>query len=216
MNQSIDTPYDSGYFEYQRVVGEFGGWANAPRFAQHINPTDDVLDFGCGGGYLLREFKCRQRIGIEINAAARAVAHSNGVEVYADIASVPDNSVDVIVSNHCLEHVRNPYGALVELRPKLRDNGLVMFVVPCEKVSVKYRKQDRDHHLYTFTPLSLGNLFDAAGYRVLSCKQDRFRWPPKFRLIAQLFGRTGFEVACRIWFYIDHRRAYQVRLMARK
>jgi SAM-dependent methyltransferase len=216
MSQPTETVYDSGYFEYQRLIGEFGGWANAPRFAQHIKPEDDVLDFGCGGGYLLKEFKCRRRLGVEISATARTVARNNGVEVYADIASVPDDSVDVIVSNHCLEHVRNPYGALIELRKKLRDNGLVMFVVPCETVSVKDRLDDPNHHLYTFTPLCLGNLFREAGYRVLSSKQDRFRWPPKYRLIARLLGRTGFELACKIWFYIDRRYMFQVRLMARK
>src|ERR1700730_18197235 len=213
MKQAV---YDTTYFDSQRLVGEFGGWANALRFAPHINPDDDVLDFGCGGGFLLKELNCRRRLVVEINAAARAVASGTGVEVYADIASVPDNSVSVIVSNHCLEHVPNPYGALVELRPKLRENGLVMFVVPCEKASMKYRADDRDHHLYTFTPLCLGNLFCEAGYRVLSSTRDRFRWPPKYRLIGQLLGRTGFDVVCIIWYYIDRRHSFQVRLMARK
>jgi SAM-dependent methyltransferase len=211
-----DSVYDAAYFEHQRAVGEFGGWANAPRFAAHIAADDDVLDFGCGGGFLLKEFNCRRRLGVEINPTARAIAQRNGVEVFPDIASVPAGSVSVIVSNHCLEHVPNPYGALVDLRSKLRDGGLFMCVVPCEKVSMRWRPDNPDHHLYTFTPLNLGNLFTAAGYQVLSSKQDRFRWPPKFRLVGNLLGRAGWDVACKLWFYIDHRNAYQVRLLARK
>lgn len=208
--------YDADYFEYQRVVGEFGGWANAPRFAAHIKPADAVLDFGCGGGFLLKEFNCRRRMGVEVNAAARVQAERNGVEVFADIESVPYDSVDVIVSNHCLEHVPNPHGALVELRNKLRHGGIFMCVVPCEKVTMRWRPNHPDHHLYTFTPLNLGNLFTAAGYEVISSKQDRFRWLPKFRTAGKILGRRGWDIATRIWFCIDHRNSYQVRLLARR
>jgi SAM-dependent methyltransferase len=206
--------YDAAYFQWQSKIGEFGGWANAPRFAQHIKSTDTVLDFGCGGGYLLANLPGARKYGIEINPAARAVAASNGAMVYESIAGVPDSSCDVIVSNHCLEHVPNPHGALIELRAKLRPGGKVVFVVPCEKASMYWGRPDHDNHLYTFTPMCLGNLFTAAGYTVLSSAVDRFRWPPKYRTVARLGGRTGWDLACKVWYYIDHRHASQVRLVA--
>lgn len=213
MNE-ISGHYDSNYFAWQRTVGEFGGWANAPRFAQHISPTDTVLDFGCGGGFLLANLPGRVKYGVEINAAARESARQNGVRAFESINDVPDASIDVIVSNHCLEHVPNPYGALIDLRSKLKPGGKAVFVVPCEKASMYWGRPDSDHHLYTFTPMCLGNLFSLAGYHVVSSKVDRFRWPPKFRLIARLGGRTGFELACKLWYYIDRRYASQVRLIA--
>jgi hypothetical protein len=42
--------YDSKYFAWQRSLGEFGGWANQPKFSNFIFRDDIVLDFGCGAG----------------------------------------------------------------------------------------------------------------------------------------------------------------------
>jgi len=213
---SINAHYDAAYFRGKRRIMEFGGWANAPRFAAHIKPTDTVLDFGCGGGFLLKNLPGARKLGVEINPIAREVATENGALVYERIGDVPDESVDVIVSNHCLEHVPNPWGAIVELRAKLKDCGTAIFVVPCEKASMTYGPPDADHHLYTFTPRCLGNLFSDAGYKVVSSSIDRFRWPPKFEFIAKVGGRSGFEFACKIWYLVDRRYWSQVRLVARK
>ena len=47
------TKYGQDYFEWQRRIGEFGGQANAFKFIDHCNEDLVILDFGCGGGYLL-------------------------------------------------------------------------------------------------------------------------------------------------------------------
>src|SRR4051812_32008543 len=96
------THYDAQYFQWQKQIGDFGGWANLPKFTPHIKPTDEVLDFGCGGGYLLKNIDCKRKLGVEINAHARSVARDNGVEVFASLNEVPASSVDVVISNHCL------------------------------------------------------------------------------------------------------------------
>jgi SAM-dependent methyltransferase len=209
------THYDKRYFDWQRTIGEFGGWANSPRFARHIKPSDVVLDFGCGGGYLLKHFDCRRRLGVEINPTARSTARDNGIEVFASTHEIGDDSVDVVVSNHCLEHVPDPLRALTELRCKLRVGGKAIFVVPCEMSATPYDPTNIDHHLYTWNPTCLGNLFSDAGFRVLSATRDRFRWPPFYRQIAALGGRWAFELACKIWYYLD-RRSFQVRLVAER
>lgn len=211
--------YDAAYFRWQRSIGEFGGWANAPRFAAIIEPKDVVLDFGCGGGFLLMNLPGRRKLGIEINTAAAAVAVANGVDVFSKISGIQDESVDVIVSNHCLEHVSNPMETLKELRTKLRKGGRVMFVIPCETVHDRYDPRHLDHHLYTWNPRCFGNLFNDAGFEVLSCTRDRFRWPPRiYAQVARFGGRIGFEVAAKIWFYLDLRpgQASQVRLVGRR
>ena len=61
--------YQDDYFnKYQRDLGEFGGRANAFMFDQYITPADEVvLDFGCGGGFLLKNLHCSRKVGIEIN-----------------------------------------------------------------------------------------------------------------------------------------------------
>ena len=44
--------YDEKYFDWQRDIGAFGGWANRTKFEAYIAPHDRVLDFGGGGGSL--------------------------------------------------------------------------------------------------------------------------------------------------------------------
>src|SRR5438034_9091082 len=79
-NREVSTHYDQAYFDWQKDLGEFGGWANRMKFAPHISPADTVIDFGCGGGYLLKNIECAERIGVEVNDTARSFAEKqNGI-----------------------------------------------------------------------------------------------------------------------------------------
>ena len=70
-SQAITTAshYDEEYFKYQSEIGRFGGWANLTKFSEYIRPEMKVLDFGCGGGYLLANISCKEKLGIEISQA---------------------------------------------------------------------------------------------------------------------------------------------------
>jgi SAM-dependent methyltransferase len=207
--------YDRTYFEWQKSVGEFGGWANQTKFCQFISTDDDVLDFGCGGGYLLNQMACRKKIGVEPSATASREARANGLEVYANVGDVPDGHVDVAISNNALEHTLQPLDELKALYPKLREGGRLIFVVPCEAISHAHRFNDINHHLYSWSPMCIGNLFTEAGYEVLESRPYIHKWPPYYRFIASVSGRTGFEIACRIYGRIE-RSWFQVRLIAIK
>ena len=61
MNIQISNHYDDKYFVWQASIGEFSGWADLPKFKNYISKTDDVLDFGCGGGYLLKRLDVRKK-----------------------------------------------------------------------------------------------------------------------------------------------------------
>src|SRR5260370_34344625 len=78
----------SKYFEWQNTNGAIAGRIEARKFKRHIKSTDNVLDFGCGGGHVLRNLDCARRVGIEINASARVAAEELGIECYDLIASV--------------------------------------------------------------------------------------------------------------------------------
>lgn len=207
--------YDTAYFDWQRPIGEFGGWANLTKFAPYISEDDVVLDFGCGGGYLLKNLRCRRRIGVEVNPAPAETARKNGVEVYSRPQDVPDDVVDVIVSNNALEHVLHPLQELKALYPKLRKGGKIVFVVPCESIRYAYKPEDINQHLYSWSPMCLGNLLTEAGYSVIESKPYIHKWPPNYRFIARIGGRVLFELACRIYGRLE-RSWFQVRVVAEK
>ncbi len=207
--------YDREYFNWQSSVGEFGGWANRTKFLDYLSKEDAVLDFGCGGGFLLKGLSCRKKVGVEVNPSAAETAEKNGVEVYGSVAEVPDEYVDVIISNNALEHTLHPLEELKLLYGKLREVGKIVFVVPCESISYGYQPNDINHHLYTWSPMCLGNLFTEAGFKIIESKPYIHKWPPRYRWIARLGGRMFFDLACRIYGRVE-RSWFQVRVVAEK
>jgi len=212
---SASDHYDDAYFRWQQDVGRFGGWANLPKFQHQVDPTHDVLDFGCGGGYLLARLECQSRIGVEVNPSAADQARSNGIEVHPTLAGVADSSIDLAISNNALEHTLNPLNELKDLRRVLRPGGQAVFVVPCENISSSYDADDVNHHLYSWSPMCLGNLFTEAGFEVLEAKPYIHKWPPRPQRVARLLGRRGFDVVCRLWGRV-RRSWFQVRIVAQK
>jgi SAM-dependent methyltransferase len=209
------THYDEKYFQWQSSIGAFGAWANRTKFESEIRPTDDVIDFGCGGGFLLAGLTCRRKIGIEVNPTARANAIAHGIEALPSISDVSDGSADVIISNHALEHCERPLDELRALRAKMKPGGKAVFIVPCETILQGYHLNDINQHLYTWSPLNLGNLFTRAGYAVENCGPYIHTWPPSYEKIARLGGRAIFDLCCRIYARLE-RRHYQVRIVARR
>lgn len=196
-------------------LGEFAGWASITKFADYISPQDAVLDFGCGGGYLLKNLVCARKWGVEVNPAAVRVAEENGVEVFRSAAAVPDDSVDVIISNNALEHTLQPLVELKALHGKLKRGGRIVFVVPCESIGYSYRPNDISHHLYSWSPMCIGNLFTEAGFSIVEVKPYVHKWPPRYRTVARVGGRALFELACRVYGRIE-RSWFQVRIIAGK
>jgi len=215
MAERASKHYDDKYFAWQTSIGEFGGWADTTKFSAYVGENDDVLDFGCGGGYLLKNTICQRKVGVEVNSAAAIMAKDNGVEVYSRVQDVPDDYVDVIISSNALEHALNPLQDIKELYTKLRKGGKIIFVVPCESISYAYQPKDINHHLYSWSPMSIGNLFTEAGYSVVESKAYIHKWPPKYRMIARFGGRRLFDIACRIYGRIK-RSWFQVRIVAEK
>lgn len=191
--------YDDKLFVAKRHEYRFAGIADRMKFAPFIGPQDRVLDFGCRGGYLLANFECGERLGIEPSSRFREECAEAGVPAVPTLGEVPDHWADVLISHHVLEHVPSPYETLMELRRKVRPGGTVVFVVPCESVKTAYDPGDPHNHLFTWSPLNLGNLFKAAGYRVLRAEACFHRWPPKGSLLQRRLGWKAFHALS--WAY---------------
>lgn len=206
--------YDRRYFDWQKGIGEFGGIANLFKFENEISQPDTVLDFGCGGGYLLKNITCKRKMGIEINGSAREEAQKNGVEAYESFNNLEDSYIDIIISNHALEHVTCPFETLKSLYPKLRSGGKIIFVVPHQDTNEEYDPNDSNNHLYTWNQQTLGNLFRHAGYKILKVESIQHQWPPNYKEIFAKYGEEEFHKQCKK--YAKKNNNYQIRIVAQK
>ncbi|MCH7686392.1 MAG: methyltransferase domain-containing protein, partial [Planctomycetes bacterium] len=149
---------------------------------------------------------CAERIGIEINPSARSVAKQSGLSVFESLDSVEPHSIDVTVSNHALEHVLSPYECLCGIRQVLKPRGRLILCVPIDD----WRRQkeadpdDVNHHLYTWTPLLLGNLLLETGFQLESLRIYSHAWPEKqWQKLDQHLPVWLFDLVCRMtaWQY---------------
>lgn len=108
--------------------------------APHLRQSDAVLDYGCGAGFLAYHVARRVRsvIGVDIArgalACARVLNATGGTRFLhtAQIATVPDASVDVVCSFAVFQHMTDAAlaGALATARRVLRPGGrLVAHIV---------------------------------------------------------------------------------------
>jgi len=200
-NEQVENYYDEEYFHsYQKEIGEFGGMANLFKFEKHIKPNDTVLDFGCGGGFLLKNINCTEKIGIDLNPIAREYCQNvHEISCYESIESVADSSVDIIISNNCLEHAINPYEIFTQMYRKLKTNGRIVIVLPCDSQKTRWKPNDIDNHLYSYSPMNLGNLLQAAGFQDIETKPIFHKWPPLYKRIHSRLGEKIFHISSRIY-----------------
>lgn len=211
----MSTYYNADYFAWQKEIGKFGAWANKPKFSDYVQRDDRVLDYGCGGGYLLEQLNCAECLGLEPNVEARKEAALRKIPVVSSLEEIPDGWADVVISNHALEHVPHPLLELQRLNTKLRDGGRLIFVVPADGIAQKFTGPDRNQHLYTWNAVCLANLFRAAGFEVRESKPYIHRWPPGYRHLSKL-GRRVFDFCCIAYGFVSLLDSGQVRLIATK
>lgn len=203
------------YFDWQRQSGQAGGHIEARKFSTSVRPEDVVLDFGCGSGAMLRSIECARRIGIEVNPAARTAAVAEGIEVHAALSDIRPSSVDVVVSNHALEHVGDPLGVCRQLQEVLVPGGRLVLCLPVDdwRVQRSFRPGDRDHHLYTWTPQLVGNLLSDAGFLVVTSEILVHAWPPMWKWLDAHLPPEAFDAACSLWARLRVRRQIIVRAL---
>lgn len=201
------------YFSWQAGAGALAGRLTAPLYAPFVGRDAVVLDFGCGGGALLAALPAGRRIGVEPNPSARAQAASRGLETCERVDDVPDASVDVVVSNHALEHALQPFAELEQLRRVLRPGGRLLLVVPLDdwRTQRDVHGSDPNQHVYAWTPLALANLVRAAGFTVERCDVISRAWPPGVDRLSRLPGPLFAVLA---WATAVLRRRRQLRLVA--
>ena len=163
----------------QRVEPSVRAALGARKISRHLPASERIVDFGCGNGALLSILRARDRIGVDAIEENRASVRDRGIEALESLREIPDQWADAVVSNHALEHTLDPLGELREVHRVLRVGGTLVLYVPADdwRVNGEYRVDDRNHHLFTWTPSSLGNLVAEAGFEVRESKVEHRAWP---------------------------------------
>jgi len=203
------------YFNWQKHIGELGGKLNLLKFRNFISEDTTLCDFGCGGGFLLDNIHAKERVGVEINEKAFQFCRSKGLNVYNSIEELPNDYFDLIISNHALEHIPNPYDALGVLKHKLKKHGRIAFCLPIDdwRAQKSFKKSDINNHLYTWTPQLIGNLFTEVGYHVTSVRVLKHAWSPK---IYDLFGKPMWVFNLVCYLNSVFKKRYQIIIVGEK
>jgi 2-polyprenyl-3-methyl-5-hydroxy-6-metoxy-1,4-benzoquinol methylase len=155
-----------------------------------------ILDVGCNTGAFGEALKKQKDIevwGIEPKKGAAEIASSlldfvvN--DIFHDAVDVPDKFFDVIVFNDVLEHLEDPWLALVSARKKLVKGGIVVASIPnilhidnlqhlLFDADFKYEQcgiRDKTH-LRFFTQKSAIRMFEDVGFSVLKIEGINAKW----------------------------------------
>jgi ubiquinone/menaquinone biosynthesis C-methylase UbiE/DNA-binding transcriptional ArsR family regulator len=149
-------------------------WAAWARALGHLLPPLDVVDIGCGDGYLTLEAArwARHVIGIdrsdEVLDRAKALAnrrHATNIEwKKGDLARLPlhDASVDVALLSQALHHASDPERAVAEAARVLRPGGRLL-VLDLRHHDQTWVKQKFGDHQLGFSNGELQTLMRGAG-----------------------------------------------------
>jgi 2-polyprenyl-3-methyl-5-hydroxy-6-metoxy-1,4-benzoquinol methylase len=147
------------------------------RRIQRYKLNGALLEIGIGSGAFLatareRGFDCT---GIEASASiARYVQQTLDVPVFTGYLEefyhqASARKFDVIVMNHVLEHIPDPYTALAQARELLHDKGILHLVVPNLggwEARLSGWTAYEPYHLYYFSPPTLKPLLEKAMFEV--------------------------------------------------
>jgi SAM-dependent methyltransferase len=136
-----------------------------------------VLEVGCAAGDYLLALRERgwEVTGVEFSDHAAAIARQRGLDVRTgDLlgANLPAEAFDLVLLRHVLEHVPSPSATLAEIHHLLAPGGKVSVLLPnydsLERIlcGAYWHGYDLPRHLFTFTPDTLTDMMERAGFRV--------------------------------------------------
>jgi 2-polyprenyl-3-methyl-5-hydroxy-6-metoxy-1,4-benzoquinol methylase len=140
----------------------------------------NVLEIGCGTGYLLSRVKaqCTSVLGIEPGGHSRSGAEEHGVPIVHDF--FPSTQVigqfDIVLSYGVLEHIQDPVSFLKSIANAMRHDAFLILAVPdCEPyIQAGDISMFWHEHWNYFTGESLRRTLLAAGFELRSLRPAGF------------------------------------------
>jgi SAM-dependent methyltransferase len=171
-------------------------YAKTRAFLNQLYPKrGKLLEIGSSLGFLLADFKKDgwDVMGVEPDGfRCHYTKETHGIEAFYGIledAGIADESFDVVLLNHVIEHMDNPLTTLREINRVLKPKG--HFVVETPRYdSLTFRLLGRrersvscDGHIYFFTTDTLKKVYETAGFEFVklaytgrSLTVDRLMW----------------------------------------
>ena len=191
-----------------------------------------LLDVGSGYGIFLSLAKDLgwEVYGIELSEDACQFARKNfGLNVFCgDLkeASFPKDHFDVVTLWNVLDHTTNPLEQLLEIKQILKDNGLLFIRLPNFLFQGKSRcigeafdrlffghtnlsRKISVSHLYAFTPSSIANLLERAGFSTFRLKNsppakgDPYCAFPFLGDILLNWIKNSFFISCELLYHLS-------------
>lgn len=143
-------------------------------------PSIDLLDVGCGDGWMLYLFKLAdpkriKTFGIDINADVCAAARSRGHTVYHGLFEDAefDQQFDVINLSNVIEHVTDPAAVVKKSFASLRKGGILILETPNrDSWDARFFKDGLwgsyhvPRHFTFFNPATINRLGSQAGLKL--------------------------------------------------
>lgn len=145
-----------------------------------------ILDFGCGGGGMLRSLMPTNPMvyGVELEDCMRDMLNANGIVCKSDINEYTDTEFDVITMFHVIEHLTEPYQILSDIKRKLKHGGQLIIETPNgdDALIQLYQCEAFKNftywgcHVFLYTSESLEFLLKKAGFSINWSRQIQ-RYP---------------------------------------
>ena len=163
---------DAGFFDLERKALA----AKAVLVSPAGNEGPCVLDIGCATGALLGTLKNRgwKVHGVEISGPQAAHCRKQGIDVSTlplEENHFPEQSFDVVLASHVIEHLNNPFNFVTEVKRILKSGGRFFVTTPniagfqAKHFGSAWRSAIFDH-LYLFSRKTLRMLLEKAGFTV--------------------------------------------------
>jgi glycosyltransferase involved in cell wall biosynthesis/2-polyprenyl-3-methyl-5-hydroxy-6-metoxy-1,4-benzoquinol methylase len=175
VKRNINTPeyWDNQYrFETEKGIDQRSDPDRWKIISQYIKDQDRVLDFGCARGEFLQWLKSVRpnttRIGIDFSKYATDFAKSVDPSLSVGTELGNWNNLDVITSQHVIEHLDNPETHIRELKSRLKTGGTLILILPinddewCEHMTI----------LQITDVIDLLNKFDPCTYKIVQRKNS--------------------------------------------
>jgi SAM-dependent methyltransferase len=142
-------------------------------FSTYVQPSDCVLELGCGYGHFINNVRAQRRIAIDIlpdflkHLASDVEGHVGDA---TELDFIVDGSLNFVFASNLIEHL--PQGVfdtlLYQLRRKLAPDGLIALVQPNYRYA--FREYFDDYtHISIYSHTSLCEFLIDRGFEIVEC-----------------------------------------------